>query len=210
MIFGPVGRVRKIDFGTQELRSFRAFEFWLRRVTLTKMNWTVSASPCESRRVIARGKTTRRSTATHEGIAPVKTLRKRAVVIAFPAFEHYGDQILGWLSTLGDQDPTHSDVARVTRSLRRAVDRVERVRNSPRHTNMACLMRHTLEALRASEWNGARYLLMTAHVLMNARVVGTGARFYSSGDVPAVFQFPAPEMLAELTTEEAITGIVTG
>ena len=149
--------------------------------------------------------------AAREGTAPRETLRKRAGLIVFPAFECYGDQILDWLSALGDRDPTHSAVARVMRSLRRAVGSVERVRNSPRHTNMARLLRHTLEALRASEWEGARYLLITAHALMNARAVGTGACFYNAEDFRAVLQFPAtPETVAELTSEEVITGIGTG
>jgi hypothetical protein len=160
--------------------------------------------------VIARNKTMHQSAAARAGTSSRKTPRKRVGVIAFPVFESYGDQIVEWLSALGDQKPNRIAVERVTLSLRRAVASLELVRNSPRHTNMACLMRHTLEALRASEWEGARYLLMTAFALMSARVLRTGACLNDPVAGGAVLQFPLPEMPTELTTEEAVTGIVTG
>jgi hypothetical protein len=143
-----------------------------------------------------------------------KTIRPasagRAGVIVFPIFEAYGDQIAECLSVLGEQKPTRAAVQRVTRSLRCALAAVERVRNSTRHTNMACLMRHTLEALRASEWEGARYLLMMGSALMYARAVRPGVSL-NAAEAGVVLQFPLlPDCATELTADEAITGIVTG
>jgi hypothetical protein len=124
-------------------------------------------------------------------------------VIVFPVFECYGDQIAECLSTLGECKPTRAAVQRVTRSLRRTLPNVERVRNSTRHTNMACLMRHTIEALRASEWEGARYLLMTGSALMHARAIRPGVSL-NAPDGGGVLQFP---LLAET---KATTGTVAG
>src|SRR5579864_7299673 len=106
--------------------------------------------------MIARNKTMRRA-----AVVDATTPHTRARVIVFPIFESYGDQIAECLSMLAEPEPARPAVRRVTLSLKSAVANLERVRNSTRHTNMACLMRHTLEALRASEWEGARYLLMT-------------------------------------------------
>ncbi len=138
-------------------------------------------------------------------------LKVRPSLIAFPVFESWGDQIAEWLSALGDETPTPSAVRQVTRSLLCAVASLERVRNSTRHTNMACLMRHTVEALRASEWEGARYLLMTGSALMHARALRPGVRLTGTDTGATVFQFPPlPENAAELMTVDAITGMVTG
>lgn len=146
-------------------------------------------------RMIATAKTTRPSR---------RTQRKRGGVIVFPIFESYGDQIAECLSALGERKPTSAAVQRITRSLRRALPHVERVRDSTRHTNMACLMRHTLEALRASEWEGARYLLMTGSALMHARAVRAGVSLSGAEAGGVVLQFPP------LPSGEAITGMVTG
>jgi hypothetical protein len=155
----------------------------------------------ESERVILGNNTIRQSVAT----------RTRASVIAFPVFESYGDQIGEWLAALGDPKPAPAAVGQVTRSLRRAITGVERVHNSARHTNMACLMRHTLEALRASEWEGARYLLMTASTLINTRALRAGASLNTPETGGELFQFPLlPDSETELLAEVAITGIVAG
>jgi hypothetical protein len=163
------------------------------------MNWTILYRSCESLIV----------TATHKARRP--TSAARAGVIVFPIFEAYGDQLAECLAVLGDQKPTRAAVQRVTRLLRRALAGVERVRNSTRHRNMACLMRHTLEALRASEWEGARYLLMTGSALMYARAVRPGVRLNGAKAGGAVLQFPLPpDCATEPMAGEAITGIVTG
>ena len=134
----------------------------------------------------------------------------RADVAVFPVFESYGEQIRDCLSALGERKPTRAAVRRVVQTLRRALPGVERVRNSARHANMACLMRHTLEALRASEWEGARYLLMTGSALMHARAVRAGASLRSAGE-GRVLQFPAAAVSGtDAIAGEAITGIVTG
>ena len=180
--------MRKIDFGP-----------WL---TLTKMNLTLLTLPCESRRMIAREKTIRHCAAR----------RKRAGVIVFPAFEAYGDQIADCLSTLGEQEPARAAVRKVTVSLRGALANLERVRNSTRHMNMACLMRHTLEALRASEWEGARYLLMTGSALLHARAIRPGLSLNGPDTGGTVFQLPPmpTDDADELMTVEATSGMVTG
>jgi hypothetical protein len=149
----------------------------------------------------AREKTIRQSAAP----------RRRAKVVVFPVFESHADQIAECLSALGEQKPTRAAVQRVTLSLRRALPNLERVRNSMRHTNMACLMRHTLEALRASEWDGARYLLMTGSALMHARAIRPGVWLNGPDAGAVVLQFPlTPEGTPELITDAAITGMVTG
>ncbi len=141
---------------------------------------------------------------------------RRANLIVFPIFEFYADQIAECLSALGEQKPTRAAVQRVTLSLRRALPNLERVCNSTRHTNMACLMRHTLEALRASEWEGARYLLMTGSALMHARAIRSGVWLNGPDADGVVLQFPllaesADEvMTVEATTVEATKGMVTG
>ena len=194
MIFVPGFHLRKIDFGTHERLVGKA-------VTLTKMNWTIITTPCESLRMTAREKTIRPS------MAP----GRRAHVIVFPIFESYGDQLAECLAALGERKPTRTAVRRVTQSLRRALPDMERVRNSARHANMACMMRHTLEALRACEWQGARYLLMTGSALMHARAVRPGVALNGPDAGGVVLQFPLlPAEPSELITGEAITGMITG
>lgn len=139
------------------------------------------------------------------------TPRASARVIIFPIFETYGDQIAECLAALGERKPTRRTVERVTLMLRRALANAERVRNSARHTNMARLIRHTLEALRASEWDGARYLLMTGSALMHARAIRPGAWLNGPDAGGVVLQFPPmPERADELMTVEAATGMFTG
>ena len=135
----------------------------------------------------------------------------RARVIDFPIFESYGDQIAECLSVLGEQKPGRAAVQRVTRLLQCILPGVERVRNSTRHTNMARLMRHTLEALQASEWQGARYLLMTGSALMHARAVRPGVSL-NSEEAGGVLQFAAAggKSESEVITDAATTGTVTG
>jgi hypothetical protein len=161
--------------------------------------------------MIATDKTIRRATAVRPGALFRKTRRKRAQVIVFPVFESYNDQIAEWLSALGEQTPTRASIRQVTRSLLCAVANLERVRNSTRHTNLACLMRHTVEALWAREWDGARYLMMTGSALLHARAVRPGVSLNGTEAGCVVLQFPPmPETATELTTVDATTGMVTG
>ena len=95
-------------------------------------------------------------------------------VIAFPVFEDHGDQILEWLSEMGPGNPGVRTVARLLRSMRSAVLEIGRVRNSLRHSNLASFLKHATNALEAGEFEGARYLLMTAHALLAARAVTAG------------------------------------
>lgn len=157
--------------------------------------------------MIATDKTIRQTTAVRARTSSRRTPPKRAQVIVFPVFESWGDQILEWLSALGEQTPTPSAVRQVTRSLLCAVASVERVRNSTRHTNLACLMRHTVEALWAREWEGARYLLMTGSALVYATAVPPGAWLDGPETGGVVLQFP---LLPEIADAEATTGMVTG
>ena len=124
-------------------------------------------------------------------------------VIAFPVFEQSGDQILEWLSTMGRGEPGKRTVARLIRAMDSAAGELERVRHSARHSNLATFMRHAAKALESSEWNGARYLLMTAYALMPA--CGDGV----SGTAQ-VRQFPARNDAAATTVGGALMGIVTG
>ena len=83
-------------------------------------------------------------------------------VIAFPAFERYEEQIEDWLSAIGERTPGARPSLRVLRSIQRTLAEVERVRNSPRHSNLASFLRHAANAIHDMEWDGARYILMTA------------------------------------------------
>ena len=75
---------------------------------------------------------------------------------------------------------------------------------------MTRLIRHTLEALQVSEWEGARYLLITGLALVHARAVRPGASLRGAGG-GCVLQFPALTISgADAITDEAITGMVTG
>ncbi len=94
-------------------------------------------------------------------------------MIAFPVFEDHGDQILEWLSEMGPGNPGGRTVARLARSMRSAVLEIGRVR-SIRHSNLAGFLEHAADALEAGEFEGARYLLMTAHALVAARAVRAG------------------------------------
>jgi hypothetical protein len=157
--------------------------------------------------MIATDKTIRQTTAVRARISSRRTPRKRTHVIAFPVFEAWGDQILEWLSALGEQTPTRTAVRQVTRSLLCAVARMERVRNSTRHANLARLLRHTVEALWAREWEGARYLLMTGSALVYVTAAPPDARLDGPEAGGVVFQFP---LLPETAAAEATTGMVTG
>jgi hypothetical protein len=124
-------------------------------------------------------------------------------VIAFPVFEHNGDQIREWLSDIGERTPTRRTVLRVVISMRFAATKVERVRNSLRHTNLAMFLRHAANALETSEWDGARYLLLTSLALMAVRAVSPAG----FAEIAAVRQLPLVTGLDELP---AAMGIVTG
>lgn len=145
--------------------------------------------PCESLRVLAKS-------------SPNRPPRPGNVV-AFPVFERHGDQILDWLLDLGEQKPEHRAVTRVLRSMRRTAARLERVRNSMRHSNLASFLRHAANALEASEWDGARYLLMTSHALMTTRAI-TGGGFPA---VAALRYLPLPEAA---TRDEPPAGVLIG
>ena len=82
------------------------------------------------------------------------------------------------------------------RSMRRRASEIERVRNSIRHTHLAIFVWQAAKALEADEWEGARYLLMTAYALMTIRPV-IGNEVAQAGKI---YQFPGA---AEI-------GIVTG
>jgi len=122
--------------------------------------------------------------------------RRRNNVIAFPVFEHNGDQIREWLSDMGDSEPTARTVLRLVRSMRSTAAMIERVRNSMRHSHLAMFLRHAANALEASEWDGARYLLITSLALLTSRPV-TAREF---AEIATVRQLPV----------RAAIGIVTG
>jgi hypothetical protein len=124
--------------------------------------------------------------------------RRAARVIAFPAFESYGDAILEWLAALGEGEPGREAVLRLAGSMQRAVVRIERVRTSIRHRNLATFIRHAQLALQISEWNGARYVLLTAFATLSASAF---TEQKPCGPAGIVLQFPAPE---------AVTGTVNG
>jgi hypothetical protein len=116
-------------------------------------------------------------------------------VIAFPVFEQNGDQIREWLSDIGNRQPSRRAVVRLAKSMRCTADRIERVRNSIRHSNLAKFVRHAAAALEASEWEGARYLLIMSLTLMKIRPVPAEG----FGHATKVRQLPVAAM-----------GIVTG
>ena len=106
--------------------------------------------------------------------------RRSSRVIPFPVFELYGDQILEWLSAIDGNKPTRRTVLRVVKSMRCAVANAGRVRNSMRHSNLADLLRHAANALEAAEWDGTRYLLITALALMTAGTVSAKTQIESA------------------------------
>ena len=126
-------------------------------------------------------------------------------VIAFPVFEHNGDRIQEWLSDLGDCEPTRHTVRRLVKSMRYTAGTIERVRNSLRHSNLAMFMRNAASALEASEWDGARYLLMMSLALITVRAV-TAEGF---AEIATVLQLPLATEVEELPAA-AVMGIVTG
>ncbi len=111
---------------------------------------------------------TRQSKTAHSG-RKTRGGTQSCEVIPFPVFENYGDEIVDWLSALGHRKPSARTVARVVKSMRTAIVQLERVRKSGRHCNLASFLRHAADALEASEWDGARYVLKTASALMTAR-----------------------------------------
>src|SRR5450432_2443309 len=88
--------------------------------------------------------------------------RQPCRVIAFPVFDDYGENIDEWLSVVGASEPPERKVAGIVSSMRRVLRNIERVRNSTRHNNLATFLGHAARALEAGQWDGARYLLMTA------------------------------------------------
>lgn len=92
---------------------------------------------------------------------------RRARVIPFPSFDAHGGQIDEWLSAIGESEPGVQAAAEVLRSIRRTLAGIEQVRNSPRHTNLANFLRHAANAIEGREWDGARYILITALAIMD-------------------------------------------
>lgn len=137
-------------------------------------------------------------------ISAAPALRRARRVIIFPVFENYGEMILEWLSALGDAEPGSAIVPRVATAIERAIGRIERVPGSARHRNLATFLRHAALALKSSEWDGARYILMTAFATLAAGAIPYGAPLEDparSHRSRPVLQFP------ELTRD---TGIATG
>jgi len=124
-----------------------------------------------------------------------RSARTRKVIV-FPVFEHNGGQIREWLLDIGDREPSRRTVIRLLKSMRRMATTIERVRNSMRHSNLARFVRHAANALEASEWEGARYLLIMSITLMTARA----APAKGFGEVATVRQLPGATTM----------GIVTG
>ena len=132
------------------------------------------------------------------GVRPRVAARSRRV-IAFPVFENHGDQILEWLSEIGQPEQPPRLAARLVKSMRRSATELERVRHSIRHRNLATFLRHAISAVECSEWEGARYILMTGFAFMSAR--------NSSNPESAVLQFP---MRADAVTVDPDAGVAIG
>jgi hypothetical protein len=130
-------------------------------------------------------------------VTPRARKRSASEAIAFPRFDCYGDAILEWHSAIdsavSDPATARQISASVSASMERAIRQVERV-GSARHRNLATFIRHALVALNDAEWDGARYILLTAFAALSAGAV-------SEGPSGILLQFPAPA---------AKTGIVTG
>ena len=126
-------------------------------------------------------------------------------VIAFPVFENHGDQILEWLSEIGQPElrPRPRLAARLAKSMRSSATELERVRQSTRHSNLATFVRHAICAVENSEWVGARYILMTAFAFMSTR----NPVSVPTSNVPAVLQFP---MRADAVSVESPAGVAMG
>jgi hypothetical protein len=134
------------------------------------------------------------------GFATRRTGRSH-LVVAFPVFERYGDQIDEWLGAIDRSESERRTDGRIVKSMRRAVAKIERVSKSRRHTNLASFLRH-------AERDGARYLLMTALALMPAPPVPRSLR---GGAV--VIQLPVRvdvDAGASELTPDAVMGMVTG
>ncbi len=169
-------------------------------VTLTKMSLDPRLHPCESLRMTARVPQSRvRQSRADEK----KTPAGKNNVIAFPVFEHNGDLIREWLSEIGDGQPSGRTVLRLVKSMRCTAATIERVRNSMRHSHLATFVRNAASALEASEWDGARYLLITSLALLTARAV-TAKGF---AEIATLRQLPLATEVDELP---AAMGIVTG
>jgi len=118
--------------------------------------------------------------------------RRSRRVVVFPVFENYGDMILEWLSALDNGEPRSGTVSHLAGAIERAIQQIERVRNSARHRNLATFLRHAVLALQSSEWDGARYILMTAFAALAASAVTAGATLEDPApqSAPPVLQFP--------------------
>jgi hypothetical protein len=80
-----------------------------------------------------------------------------AQVVAFPRFDENGACVFEWL---GQVDEGRIDAAVL--SLCEAHRKLCRVRHSPRHIRLAEFLHHAILALQSGEFEGARYILMTA------------------------------------------------
>jgi hypothetical protein len=134
---------------------------------------------------------------------------RSASIIAFPVFENHGDQILEWLSELGQPElrPQPRLAAKLVKSMRNSATELERVRHSMRHSNLATFVRHAISAVECSQWDGARYILMTAFAFMSTRSIDPNKRASES----AVLQFPMrPDAVSVESAAGLAMGIVTG
>jgi hypothetical protein len=103
-----------------------------------------------------------------------KSATRKCGVIAFPVFERYGIEIEEWMSALSTDRPSIRSVTRVVKQMRVGLAELERVKGSVRHSNLAGFFRHIISSLEASEWDGARYLLLTSLAVMSARPMASG------------------------------------
>ena len=148
------------------------------------------------------GRTKRRRTGPAQSDLAFDQPARTNNVISFPVFEHIGDQIHEWLAEIG-REPKRHTVLRLVKSMRCTAVSIDSVRDSMRHSHLAVIVRHAASALEASEWEGARYLLMTSLALMTARAV-------SAKDVAEIASLRQLPLATEVDELPAATGIVTG
>src|SRR5205823_4903361 len=122
-----------------------------------------------------------------------------ARVVEFRTLESYSDTILDWLSAIGGGEPATAAASRIVASMDRAVRQLDRVQNSARHRNLSAFIRHALLAVQSSEWDGARYILLTAFAALSASALSE-QKAATAALSRRVLQFPVA----------AVRGIVTG
>jgi hypothetical protein len=150
------------------------------------------------------------ATIGHAGRAQTALPRCRTTpprtVIAFPVFERHADQIEEWLAAIGDCALTNGRVLQIAKTMRSLAAKLARVEGSVRHQNLASFVGHAANSLEASEWQGARYLLITSLALLSANPS------FASWQPAVVRQLPlpAPDVPEEAELAEAAMGIVIG